>query len=186
MSDDLERILRNSLDAVDRGKRWATLGVAALFVATLILMLAGYLGSSIKGESLPFHRFVVALIITAVPMGLTLAQPDVLGIRGAAIAQACTLTFSAIARLFLVKRFLGIWPFDGAWLRLAVPTALGALTMWLAHAAMPNDRWFLDLLVSAGAGTAVYAGSLLAFGLSPTERAAAIRLILRRPTAAAP
>ena len=43
-----------------------------------------------------------------------------------------------------------------------------------------------DLFVSAGAGTAAYAASLLAFGLSPTERAAAIRLILRRPTAAAP
>jgi hypothetical protein len=51
---------------------------------------------------------------------------------------------------------------------------------------MPNDRWFLDLLVSAATGAAVYAGSMLAFGLSPTERAAAIRLILRRPTAAAP
>jgi hypothetical protein len=42
MSDDLERILRNSLDAVDRGKRWATLGVAALFAATLILLLAAF------------------------------------------------------------------------------------------------------------------------------------------------
>ena len=47
--------------------------------------------------------------------------------------------------------------------------------MWLAHAAMPNDRWFLDLLVSAAAGAAVYVGTFLAFGLSPTERAAAIR-----------
>jgi rod shape determining protein RodA len=43
---------------------------------TLILMLSGYLGTTIKGEALPFHRFVVALVITAIPMGLTLAQPD--------------------------------------------------------------------------------------------------------------
>src|SRR5687768_18065695 len=53
----------------------------------------------------------------------------------------------------------------------------GALMMWLVHAAMPNDRWLLDLLVSAAAGGAVYAGLLLAFGLSPTERAAAIRVL---------
>jgi hypothetical protein len=58
--------------------------------------------------------------------------------------------------------------------------------MGLAHAAMPSDRWFLDLLVSAALGGAVYAGALLSVGLSPTERAAAVRLILRRPTAAAP
>jgi hypothetical protein len=53
-----------------------------------------------------------------------------------------------------------------------------------AHAASPNDRWFLDLLVSAAAGGVVYVGLLLAVGLSPTERAAATRLILRRPTPA--
>jgi hypothetical protein len=42
MSEDLETILRNSLDAVDRGRRWATLGVAALFFATLIMLLAAF------------------------------------------------------------------------------------------------------------------------------------------------
>ena len=119
-------------------------------------------------------------------MAVSLAGPTGLGIRGAAIAQALTLSFSATARLLLVRRFLGIWPFDRAWLRLLIPTALGAVSMALAHAAMPNDRWFLDLLVSAAAGGLVYAGSLLAFGLSPSERAAAARLVLRRSTPAAP
>jgi hypothetical protein len=85
-----------------------------------------------------------------------------------------------------VKRFLGIWPFDRAWLRLIMPTVLAALTMGLVHASMPNDRWFLDLLVSAASSGAVYVGSMLAVGLPPTERAAAARLILRRPTAAVP
>ena len=64
---------------------------------TLILMLAGYLGSSIKGESLPFHRFVVALIITAVPMGLTLAQPD-LGTASVMIVIAMGVLLVAGAR----------------------------------------------------------------------------------------
>ena len=43
---------------------------------TLILILAAYLGSGERADGLPFNRFVVALIIAAVPMGLTLAQPD--------------------------------------------------------------------------------------------------------------
>jgi O-antigen/teichoic acid export membrane protein len=119
-------------------------------------------------------------------VAVALAGPADLGIRGAAAAQALTLSFSAVARLLLVHRFLGIWPFDRAWLRLAVPTALAAITMGLAHVAMPDGRWFLDLLVSSAAGGAVYVGAMLTVGLSPTERAAAARLILRRPTAAPP
>jgi len=43
---------------------------------TLILILAAYLGSGDRADGLPFNRFVVALIIAAVPMALTLAQPD--------------------------------------------------------------------------------------------------------------
>ena len=42
MSEDMEKILRNSLDAVDRGRRWATLGVAALFLATIFLLFAAF------------------------------------------------------------------------------------------------------------------------------------------------
>jgi len=114
-------------------------------------------------------------------VALALAGPGDLGIRGAALAQALTLTFSAIARLLLVRRFLGIWPFDGPWLRLLVPAAAGAMTMAVVHAAMPEAKWFLDLVVSAAAGTAVYGGALLLIGLSPTERAALTRVIRRRP-----
>ena len=40
MSDDLEIVLRKSLDAVDRGRRWAILGVVALFLATAIALAA--------------------------------------------------------------------------------------------------------------------------------------------------
>ena len=64
-----------------------------------------------------------------VGLALLLARPDALGMRGAAIAQAATLTFSAIARLLLVRRFLGIWPFDRAYLRLVAPTLIGGLAM---------------------------------------------------------
>jgi hypothetical protein len=38
MTNDQETMLRNSLDAVDRGRRWVILGVAALFVATLLAL----------------------------------------------------------------------------------------------------------------------------------------------------
>ena len=42
MSEDMEKILRNALDTVDRGRRWATLGVAALFVAMVLLLFTTF------------------------------------------------------------------------------------------------------------------------------------------------
>ena len=121
-----------------------------------------------------------------VALALVLARPEQLGIRGAALAQACTLTFSAIARLLLVRRFLRIWPFDAAYLRLVPPALAGAGAMALAHAVMPAERWALDLLVSAAAGALVYVVALIAVGLPATERATLFRLagkaLGRRPT----
>ncbi len=123
-----------------------------------------------------------------VGVALTLARPEVLGIRGAAIAQALTLSFSAIARLLLVRRFLGIWPFDAAYLRLIVPTIAGALGMFLGDALIPDRKWLVDLVGSFALGGLVYVVALLALGLKPSERRAALRMagkVLRRPAAAA-
>ena len=64
MSDSAETVLRNSLDAVDRGRRWAVLGVVALFVAmaiavaSLFATAAAARGSSDAGVSKAL--FVVA------------------------------------------------------------------------------------------------------------------------------
>jgi O-antigen/teichoic acid export membrane protein len=110
-------------------------------------------------------------------VALALAGPAQLGIRGAALAQALTLSFSAVARLLLVRRFLGIWPFDRAWLRLLGPTVLAGLTMGLMHAALPDGRWFVDLVVSAAVGVGVYVAALLAIGVLPSERTALLRLL---------
>ena len=45
MADDMEALLRNSLNAVDRGRRWAVLGVVALFVA-IVLALGAVLATA--------------------------------------------------------------------------------------------------------------------------------------------
>jgi O-antigen/teichoic acid export membrane protein len=111
-----------------------------------------------------------------VAIAMALARPEVLGMRGAAIAQAATLTFSAIARLVLVRRFLGIWPFDASYLRIVVPTLIGGLAMAAVHAMVPDGRWLIDLLLSGAVGTAVYAIALFAIGLTPDERTRAMRL----------
>src|SRR4029453_17695488 len=109
-----------------------------------ILIMAGRTGWDLA--------IYLGAFVIDIGVALALAGPGDLGIRGAALAQALTLTFSAIARLLLVRRFLGIWPFDGPWLRLLVPAAAGAMTMAGVPAAMPEAKGFLDLVVWAGAG----------------------------------
>ena len=121
-------------------------------------------------------------------LAFALAGPDALGIEGAAIAQAATLTFSAVARLLLVRRFLHIWPFDPGYLRLIPPALAGGLAMALTHAVMPSAEWFLDLVVSFGVGGLVYVVVLLAIGLPSKERTSLFRLagkVIGRGTLAA-
>jgi len=111
--------------------------------------------------------------VTAVGIAVILAPR--IGMRGTAIAEAVTLTASAIARLLLVKRFVNIWPFDRWFLRLIPATAAGGVTMWAAHQALNGPKWLIDLGGSIGLGTIVYGVVLVATGLKPAER----RMILR-------
>ena len=138
--------------------------IAPVMVGTVgfILIMAGRTGWDLL-------VYLAALVID-ISIALALAQPDVLGVRGAAIAQACTLTFSAIARLFLVRRFLQIWPFDLNYLRLIVPTVAGGAVMLAVHMVVPEARWFINLLVASAAGAAAYLGLVLAVGLAPGEK----------------
>jgi O-antigen/teichoic acid export membrane protein len=113
----------------------------------------------------------VGAFVLDVIIALALARPSALGIQGAAVAQAATLTFTALARLFLVRRFLAIWPFDGWYVRLLIPAAAGALAMWGIHEILPQAQWLVNLAVSSLVGTAVYGLVVLAFALPHGERA---------------
>ena len=91
--------------------------------------------------------------------------------RGAAIAQALTLFFSAMARLLLTHRFVRIWPFNRQYLRLVVPTIVGAGVMMFAHAALPAEQWLVNLAGATLAGTVAYGVLMLIVGLTAAERA---------------
>jgi len=112
----------------------------------------------------------LAAIAIDVVIALALARPSVLGIQGAAIAQAITLAFSAIARLLLVKRFVHIWPFDRWFLRLLPPVAIGAAVMVVLATVLPDAKWLVQLVVAGGLGTIAYGLALVAIGLKQAER----------------
>lgn len=137
-----------------------------------ILIMAGRTGWDLV---VYLGGFVVDLTVA-----FALARPEVLGIRGAAVAQASTLTFSAVARLALVRRFLGIWPFDRAYLRLIAPTVVGAVVMAAVHGVLPEATWLANLVGSVAAGGIAYGIALVVWGLPSSEREALRRITRRR------
>lgn len=91
------------------------------------------------------------------------------GMEGAAVANAVTFALSKWARLALVRRFVAIQPYDRQYGRLVVPTLMGGVVMWAVHQVAPGG-FLTDLLLSGAAGTAAYAVTYLAVGLTSAER----------------
>jgi O-antigen/teichoic acid export membrane protein len=95
-----------------------------------------------------------------------------LGIEGAAIAQAVTIACSNWLRLALVRRYVGIFPWDATYARLAIPAAACAAAMVATHAVLGDAKWFVDLASTGIVGGFVYVPVLLVFGLAPGEKVA--------------
>jgi O-antigen/teichoic acid export membrane protein len=152
-----------------------------LIIGMIVPVMVGTVGFILIMAGRTGWDLVVYVGAFAIDVGLALllAGPSALGMRGAAIAQATTLTFSALARLFLVRRFLRIWPFDTHYLRLLLPTAIGALVILGVHAAVPQETWLLNLLAASVSGTVAYVAAVFAIGLPSGERAAFGRLVAK-------
>jgi len=94
------------------------------------------------------------------------------GIEGAAAAQAITIAASNFLRLALVRRFVGIFPWDRTYARLVVPAAVCAIVMVGVHVAVADLKWYVQLVAVAALGGIAYVPALLAFGLAPNEKVA--------------
>ncbi|HEU4480557.1 MAG TPA: oligosaccharide flippase family protein [Actinomycetota bacterium] len=154
--------------------------------SALVILLAGQLVNIATGSVgfvlIMVGRTTADLAIYAASLVVDVVLAVILcaryGMEGAAIANAITFAFSNSIRLLLVKRSVGIWPYDRSYLRLVPPTAAAAGVMVLAHAAAPGS-WTLDLLVTAATGFLAYVLVYLAVGLLPAERAAALGFLRR-------
>jgi O-antigen/teichoic acid export membrane protein len=152
-----------------------------LIIGMIVPVMVGTVGFILIMAGRTGWDLVVYLAGFAIDIGvaLTLARPEQLGVRGAAIAQAMTLTFSAVARLLLVRRFLGIWPFDRTFALLIAPTLAGAAVMLGVHSVVLEATWFANLIASAIAGSVVYAVALVTIGLPAGERRKVRHILVR-------
>jgi O-antigen/teichoic acid export membrane protein len=100
------------------------------------------------------------------------------GMEGAAIANAATFAASKWWRLALVRKFVGIWPYDRQYVRLVVPTFIGGAVMWGIHSVVTTG-YLLDLILTGLIGTAAFAVAYLAVGLAPAEKREVGKLIAK-------
>ena len=143
----------------------------------LLILLAGQFINIATG-SVGFVLIMVGrtgwdLTVYAASLALNLALAFWLcpryGMEGAAIANAVTFALSKWARLALVKRFVGIQPYDRDYSRLIIPTVGSVAVMWGLKKALESG-WAMELVVLAVAGFVVYLGLYLAVGLTTAER----------------
>ena len=122
--------------------------------------------------------FVIYAASIALNIVLTLWLGARYGIEGAAAASAATFLLSNTARLLLVRRFIGIQPYDANYSRLLLPGIACAATMWIVHSAVAAGR-LIDLVSTAMVGGLVYVLVYGAAGLTPKERRGAAVLLER-------
>src|SRR4029079_9981814 len=74
MADEHNHVLRNGLDAVDRGRRWAMLGFCALFCATMLARGAVlWTGTQVAAPPQPFWGIVNGLWVAFIADTLLMA-----------------------------------------------------------------------------------------------------------------
>ena len=105
------------------------------------------------------------------------------GMIGAAAANAAAFAAANITRIVLIKRFIGIQPYDRNYGRLILPALSGLVTMMVAHW-LAGPSWATDLLVTGSLGTLAYGATYLVTGLTTPERRALRSLLASRREAA--
>lgn len=91
------------------------------------------------------------------------------GLLGAALSTGLSLAALFVSGLFLVRRKLGLWPYDRRFLKGLVAAAAAAAALQAIAVAGPSDP-ALRLAASTLASAAVFAGVLLLLGLDAEDR----------------
>ncbi|MBI3648964.1 MAG: polysaccharide biosynthesis C-terminal domain-containing protein [Actinobacteria bacterium] len=170
-------VLRVFGSSYDTGTSWLRILLIGQIVnvsvgaAGFILIMVGRTGWDLAVYATSF-AIDLAIAIVLVPH---------LGPTGAAIAQATTLVFSNVLRLYLVWRYVGIQPYNRYYARLALPAAITAGFMAAAHGMFSSRAWPVDLVGTGAVGAFVYLTAFLLFGLTPTEKGALMRFLQRNP-----
>jgi O-antigen/teichoic acid export membrane protein len=114
----------------------------------------------------------------AMNLGLAFWLAPRYGMEGAAIANAATFAASKWWRLALVRKFVGIWPYDRQYTKLVLPTLIGGAVMWAIHEVV-SAGYLVDLALTGLTGTIAFGLAYLAVGLAPAEKREVSKLVAK-------
>jgi O-antigen/teichoic acid export membrane protein len=143
----------------------------------LIIVAAAQLFSSSVG---PTPRMLamtgnqnIAMVATAAAavtgLAVSFALVPTLSILGAALGMSAAIVTENTATLVAVRRRLGFWPYNWAWLKPLAAGLLSAAAAYLVGIALPLSAIPTILLVGSVFGLG-YLALLLLFGLNDTDR----------------
>ena len=148
-----------------------------LTIGQFVNIATGATGSMLimTGHQTVWFRLSMVIVVVNLALNLTLIPPW--GMIGAAVATALTIGGLFIASLLLVKRILGLWPYDRRYLKGIAATAGAMLLLFSVRllSLSPLANVVVNAIVAAGA----FFGLLILLGLDPEDRAF-IELIRKR------
>ena len=110
----------------------------------------------------------ISSAFTAIVLNLLLVPS--FGIFGAAAATAAALVVSNSLSLFFVRRFLGFWPYEWRYAKPLVAGIVSCAAVYLARLVLPGYEGLPALIVFTPLFVGIFAVTLTALGLSPSDR----------------
>lgn len=148
-------------------------GATALIVLTVgqgINVATGSINGLLimTGRQRAWFHASVAMLVFAVLANCVLIPA--FGMVGASVSTAVSLTGQLVIGLLIVKRDVGLWPYDRRYVK-GLVSAIGATAVFLGVRWLPLSGPPAVILVLGGvAATAAFGGLLLVFGLDPEDR----------------
>jgi O-antigen/teichoic acid export membrane protein len=158
----------------------AVLAVGA--VGQLINCAVGSVGFLLMMSGHQIEMIKIQAVNAALLIGLSFFLVPRMGMTGAAVASAITVATTNIWSLIAVRRKLGLFPYDGGYLKLAAPALVcGVVLLALNHAATGGHAAWRVAGLGLACGYASFMGTLAIFGLDGEDRQIA-RLVWARIT----
>ena len=152
-------------------------GVTALIIVAFAQLYSSSVGPTPRMLAMTENQNVV-MVATAIAAVIGLSVSIVLiwsastsegKILGAAIGMATGIVFENTANLLAVRRRLGFWPYNLAWLKPLVAGLAAAAAAYLVGVLLPLPV-LATLVVSGVVFGLIYLALLFAFGLSATDK----------------
>lgn len=120
----------------------------------------------------------MTIVMFFVNLGLNVVLIPMMGIEGAAIATGISIAVLYSIGLFVLRRYLEIWPYDSRFIKLLTSTVFSILLLFFVNQ-MLNTFLLVEILVNFILGTIVFVGIVWLFGFDAEDKQIFNQLVKR-------